>query len=211
MSPEAVATCLDDAGIAFCFAPVFHPALRHTAVPRRELGIPTVFNFLGPLTNPAQPQAQALGVADARMAPVMAAVLAARGTSALVFRGDDGLDELSIATTSRVWVVDGGVVREDVVDPSAFGWAPVAADALRGGDAALNAAVVREVLSGTPGPVRDAVVLNAAAALVAYDGPSPAPIGEQLAAMLPRAASAIDDGAAAAVLERWVRVSRAAR
>jgi len=204
----AVAKCVERAGIGFCFAPVFHPALRHAATSRRELGIPTVFNFLGPLTNPAQPAAQAVGVADARMAPTMAGVLAARGASALVFRGDDGLDELSTAAPSQVWAVAGGEVRSDRVDPAALGLAPAAAGALRGADAAHNAAVTRSFLAGEPGPVRDAVLLNAAAALVAYDGVGPGPVGEQVARALPRAAEAVDSGAAAAVLENWVTVSR---
>ncbi|HMC68977.1 MAG TPA: anthranilate phosphoribosyltransferase, partial [Mycobacteriales bacterium] len=156
---------IDDVGIGFCFAPVFHPALRHTAVPRRELGVATVFNFLGPLTNPAQPMAQAVGVADARMAPVMAGVLADRGASALVFRGDDGLDELSTSTTSRVWAVADGHVREERLDPTELGLAPAGPDALKGADAAHNAAVARRVLAGESGAVRDAVLLNAAAAL----------------------------------------------
>src|SRR3954468_1081661 len=121
LPPEKVTECVSRAGIGFCFAPVFHPALRHTAVPRRELGIPTVFNFLGPLTNPARPAAQAVGVADPRMAPAMAGVLAARGASALLFRGDDGLDELSIGAASKVWAVNDGAVREDRVDPAALG------------------------------------------------------------------------------------------
>src|SRR5207253_10939805 len=122
-----------EAGIGFFFAPVFHPGFRHTAAPRREMGIGTVFNFLGPLTNPARPGAAAIGCADARMAPVLAAVLAERGTRALVFRGDDGLDELTTATTSSVWVVAGGGVRPERVDPAALGIAPASPDALRGG------------------------------------------------------------------------------
>ena len=205
----AVATCVEEAGIGFCFAPVFHPALRHAATSRRELGIPTVFNFLGPLTNPAQPAAQAVGVADARMAPTMAGVLAARGASALVFRGDDGLDELSTGAPSQVWAVADGVVRTDRLDPAAAGLAPSTADDLRGADAAHNAAVTRAFLAGEPGPVRDAVLLNAAAALVAYDGVGPGPVTAQVAAMLPKAAQSVDSGAAAAVLDRWVAVSRA--
>jgi len=187
---------------------VFHPALRHTAVPRRELGVATVFNFLGPLTNPAQPMAQAVGVADARMAPVMAGVLAERGASALVFRGDDGLDELSTSTTSRVWAVADGHVREERLDPSELGFEVAAADALKGADAEHNAGVARRVLGGEPGPVRDAVLLNAAAALAAYDGVTAAPVGEQVGALLPRAAESIDSGAASALLDRWVATSQ---
>src|SRR5438270_1774857 len=211
LPPQGVVACVDDVGIGFCFAPVFHPALRHSAVARRELGVGTVFNFLGPLCNPAQPAAQAVGCADARMAPVMAGVLAARGASALVFRGDDGLDELSTGTTSRVWAVADGHVREERLDPSELGLAASAPDALKGADAAHNAAVARRVLAGEPGAVRDAVLLNAAAALAAYDGVTAAPVGEQIGALLPRAAESIDSGAAAALLERWVSVSQSLR
>jgi anthranilate phosphoribosyltransferase len=207
LPPSAVASCAEQAGIAFCFAPVFHPALRHAAAARRELGVATVFNFLGPLTNPARPMYQAVGVADARMAAVMAGVLAERGASALVFRGDDGLDELSTATTSHVWVVADGAVTEETVSPSSLGIAPAPVDALRGGDAAFNASVCRSFLSGAAGPVRDAVLLNAAAALASLH-PSSSSVSDRLAAALPVAASAVDSGAAAAVLDRWVSVSQ---
>src|SRR5436305_10218300 len=159
LGPEGVASCVDEVGIGFCFAPVFHGGMRHAATTRRELGVPTVFNFLGPLTNPARPSAQAVGVSDPRMAPIMAGVLAARGTSALVFRGDDGLDELTTATTSTVWAVAGGDVRQDVLDPAQLGLAPAAPDALKGADAAHNADVARRLLAGEAGPVRDAVLL----------------------------------------------------
>ena len=211
LPPPAVQAALTDAGIAFCFAPVFHPAFRHTAVPRREMGVPTVFNFLGPLTNPAQPPAQAVGVMDARMAPVMADVFAARGTSALVFRGEDGLDELSTAAPSRVWAVAGGSVREDRLDPAALGLAAPAPNALVGGDAPHNADVTRSFLDGAPGPVRDAVLLNAAAALVAADGVTGEPVTAQLAAALPRAAESVETGAARAALDMWVAVTQALR
>ena len=207
LEPDAVAACAASAGVAFCFAPVFHPALRHAAAPRRDLGVATVFNFLGPLTNPARPLHQAVGVADARMAGVMAGVLAERGASALVFRGDDGLDELTPFTTSHVWVVGGGSVRSEVVDPAELGIAAPAADALRGGDAAYNASVARSFLAGAGGPVRDAVLLNAAAAVAALH-PSDEALAARLAAGLERAATAVDSGAALAALERWVEVSR---
>jgi anthranilate phosphoribosyltransferase len=210
LPPPAVAACIGAAGIGFCFAPVFHPALRHAAVARGELGVPTFFNILGPLTNPAQPAAQALGVADERLAGVMAGVLAARGTDALVFRGNDGLDELSVAAPSRVWVVAGGQVRQDAVDPTAIGIPTAAPDALRGGDAAHNAAISRRFLDGETGPVRDAVLLNAAAALVAIDGPTSDPVADQLAAALPRAAEALDSGKAAEALDAWIAASKAA-
>ena len=203
-----VAHCVQEAGIGFFFAPVFHPGFRYTAGPRREMGIGTVFNFLGPLTNPARPVAAAIGCADARMAPVLAAVLAGRGTRALVFRGDDGLDELTTTTTSSVWVVRDGEVTPERVDPSALGIGPPAPGALRGGDPAVNAGVFRRLLAGEPGPVRDAVLLNAAAALVAFDERG-GRLHESLTAGMARAAAAVDDGRAAALLDRWVAVSRA--
>jgi anthranilate phosphoribosyltransferase len=207
---ESVARCVREVGIGFFFAPVFHPGFRHAAVPRRELGIGTVFNFLGPLTNPARPIAGAIGCADSRMAPVVAAVLAARGNRALVFRGDDGLDELTTATTSSVWVVRDGEVEAERLDPTVLGIPVSEPGALRGGGPEVNAEVVRRLVAGEPGPVRDAVLLNAAAALAAYDQRS-ARLHDALAAALPRAAAAVDDGRAAATLEEWVRVSRLAR
>jgi anthranilate phosphoribosyltransferase len=204
LPPDGVAACVAEAGIGFCFAPVFHPAMRHAAAPRRELGVPTAMNVLGPLTNPAQPPAALVGCADPRLAPVIAEVLAGRGASALVVRGDDGLDELTTTTTSTVWVVAGGQVRQESVDPSAFGLAPATREALRGGSPADNAEVFR-ALVGT-GPVRDAVLLNAAGALVAFDGP-PAKLTDAFPAALERAAAAIDSGAADRLLTRWVEVS----
>jgi anthranilate phosphoribosyltransferase len=209
LSGDAVAHCVAEAGIGFFFAPVFHPGIRHASAPRRELGIGTVFNFLGPLTNPARPAAAAVGCADARMAPVLAAVLAGRGTQALVFRGDDGLDELTTATTSAVWVVRNGEVYADRVDPAVLGIDTPEPGALRGGDATVNAAVFRRVMDGERGPVRDAVLLNAAAALAAFDERSER-LHDALAAGMTRAADAVDDGRAAAVLDRWAAVSRSA-
>jgi anthranilate phosphoribosyltransferase len=203
----AVARCVQEAGIGFFFAPVFHPGFRYTAAPRREMGIGTVFNFLGPLTNPARPAAAAIGCADARMAPVLAAVLAGRGTRALVFRGDDGLDELTTATTSAVWVARGGEVVADRVDPAVLGIEEPPPGALRGGDASVNADVFRRVVNGEKGPVRDAVLLNAAAALVAYDERQ-GRLHDALAAGMARAASAVDDGRAVELLDRWIAVSR---
>jgi anthranilate phosphoribosyltransferase len=206
----AVARCVAEAGIGFLFAPVFHPGYRHTAAPRREMGIGTVFNFLGPLTNPARPVASAIGCADRRMAPVLAAVIAGRGHRGLVFRGDDGLDELTTATTSSVWVARDVEVVPDRVDPSALGIPTPPAGALRGGDAAHNAEVFRRLLAGEPGPVRDAVLLNAAGALAAFDERG-ARLHDALGAGLERAAQAVDDGSAAALLDRWIAVSQAAR
>lgn len=202
----AVAACAEEVGIAFCFAPVFHSGLRHAAAPRRELGVATAFNILGPLTNPARPAAAAIGCADLRMAPLMAAVLARRGDTALVFRGDDGLDELTTTTTSQVWVVDGGRVTTAEVDPADLGIGIAAPDALLGGDAPTNAAIVRDVLAGQPGAIRDAVVLNAAAGIAAFDS-DVADLSAGLARGTAEATRSIDSGAAAALLQRWVDAS----
>lgn len=208
LTPQRVRQVAEEAGITFCFAVKFHPALRHVAPARRELGIRTTFNFLGPLTNPAKVRAQATGVADARMAPILAGVLAERGSSALVFRGDDGLDELTTTATSRVWVVRDGSVREEAFDPRDVGIDLVPVEALRGADASYNADVARRLLDGETGPVRDAVLLNSAAALVALE-PGEGSLGDQIRAGMARAAEAIDSGAAKAALARWVTASNA--
>jgi anthranilate phosphoribosyltransferase len=208
LPPVRVAEVAQEAGITFCFAQVFHPAMRHAAAARRELGVPTAFNYLGPLTNPAQPEASAIGVADARMAPLVAGVVAARGAHALVFRGDDGLDELTITGPSRVWVVRDGQVSEQRLDPAALGVPTGRIEDLRGGDAAHNADVARHLLAGRTGPVRDAVLLNAAAALAAA-GPGTGTLQDQLAAGMQEAVEAVDSGRAAQTLERWVATTRA--
>jgi len=208
LSAGAVARVGEQAGITFCFAAAFHPALRHAAVARRELGIGTTFNFLGPLAHPAKPQAQAIGCADVRMAPLMAGVFARRGVDAWVFRGDDGLDELTTTTTSRVWAVSAGGTEEFVVDPARHGLGGGTAEGLRGRDAAWNADVVRRLVAGERGPVRDAVLLNAGAALAVHaaeDGSA----DERLAAGIDRARASVDEGRAGATLERWVEVSAA--
>ena len=208
LSVERVATAAEECGITFCFAQVFHPSFRYTAVPRRELAIPTAFNILGPLTNPAHVQASAVGAADSRMAPLIAGVLAHRGSRGLVFRGDDGLDELTVTTTSRVWEVRDGRVEESVLDPADLGIPRASLEDLRGGDAQHNAGVVRSVLAGAEGPVRDAVVLNAAAGLVAFDATADGPLLDRLSAAKDRAEKAIDSGAAARALQAWVDFSR---
>jgi anthranilate phosphoribosyltransferase len=208
LSPERTAQVAEEAGITFCYAVRFHPALRYAARARGELGVATTFNFLGPLANPARVRAQATGVADARMAPIMAGVLAERGSSALVFRGDDGLDELTTTATSQVWVVRDGKVTPHAFDPRDVGIDLVPVEALRGGEPAHNAAVARRVLAGETGPVRDAVLLNAAAALTAL-APGSGTLEEQLSAGLAKAAESLDSGAAEAVLERWAAASNA--
>jgi anthranilate phosphoribosyltransferase len=206
LSPEQVDELGRRTGLTFCFAPAFHPALRHAAVARKELAVGTTFNFLGPLANPARPAAQAIGCADARMAPLMAGVYARRGVDAWVFRGEDGLDELTTTTTSRVWAVQDGEVTAFTVDPEDAGLPRGTAEGLRGGDAAHNADVVRRVVAGEPGPVRDAVLLNAGAALAVYDAEAGEPL-DRLRAGVSRAAGAVDSGAARQALERWVESS----
>lgn len=210
-TPQRVAELAGEVGITFCFAAVFHPSMRHAGQVRRELGLPTVFNFLGPLTNPAQPRATAVGVADARMAALIAGVFARRGTRALVFRGADGLDELAATGPVQVWEVVGDEVVLHTIDPVAdLGLTPVVIGDLRGGDAAFNSAVARDVLSGGGGLVRETVLLNAAAGLVA-DGSLAGTGDGELTARLRRgmehAATAIDSGAATALLGRWVAAS----
>ncbi|CAM3393054.1 anthranilate phosphoribosyltransferase [Stackebrandtia soli] len=212
LGPQAVTRCVEEAGIGFCFAARFHPGMRHAAAPRRELGIPTAFNFLGPLSNPAQPRAGAIGCADVRMAPVMASVLADRGASALVVRGEDGLDEMTISDVSRVWLVSNGQVTEHLVDARELDLPRAPLSALVGDTAAYNSRVAREVFDGELGPVRDAVVLNAAAAIAAYEGLD-TDITDDLPGALrrgiERAVTALDSGAVARVLESWVAVANA--
>ncbi|MBB4979949.1 MULTISPECIES: anthranilate phosphoribosyltransferase [Streptomyces] len=208
LTPRRVAEVAEEAGITICFAVKFHPSLRHVAAARGQLGIRTTFNVLGPLTNPAKVKAQAVGVADPRMAPIVAGVLAERGNSALVFRGDDGLDELTTTGTSRVWVVKDGAVTEERFDPRDVGIELVPLEALRGADASYNADVARRLLAGETGPVRDAVLLNAAAALTALE-PGTGTLAEQLSVGIAKAAESIDSGAAHRSLERWIAASNA--
>ncbi|MGS2618386.1 anthranilate phosphoribosyltransferase [Micromonospora sp. LZ34] len=207
LGPEGVARCVTEAGIGFCFAARFHPGMRHAGPVRRELGVPTAFNFLGPLTNPARPRAGAVGCFDARMAPVMAGVFAARGDSVLVMRGEDGLDEFTTAAPTRVWAAQQGTVREALLDALDLGVPRSTLADLRGGDAAYNAEVARRLLAGETGPVRDAVLVNSAAAL-ATQGPLDGDLTEALRAGMERAAESIDSGAAAAVLDRWLTTAR---
>jgi len=207
LAPEQVAACVQDAGIGFCFAPRFHPAMRHAIPTRRDLGVPTVFNFLGPLANPARVRRQVVGVSDARMAEKMAGVLGRLGSErALIVYGHDGLDELTTTTTSSVVELDEhGALRRYDVDPAALGLSVAQPGELVGGDAAANAAAARAVLAGEPGRHRDVVMLNAAAGLVAGGAAAGLPDGIALAA------AAIDEGRAAAALERLVKVSNASR
>ncbi|GAB2673263.1 anthranilate phosphoribosyltransferase [Nocardia goodfellowii] len=212
LGPDAVAQCVREAGIGFCFAPVFHPALRFAGAARKEIGIPTVFNILGPLTNPAQPRAGLVGCAFADLVPVIAGVFAERGASALVVRGNDGLDEITTSDTTAAWIVSGGRLRETVIDPTRLGIPRVDLDALRGGDADTNAGIARAVFAGEPGPVRDAVLINSAAAIVAYDwsrgeGDPDIDVHDALAAGIERAAAAIDAGKSVALLDNWAKLT----
>jgi len=202
LGPEGVAACIEEAGIGFCFAPVFHPAMKHAGPVRRELGVPTVFNFLGPLTNPAGATRQTIGVSDRGMAPKIAEALNRLGAEhAFVFRGDDGFDELTTTSTSRLWEIQGGV-KDRSFDPAEVGIERATMAELRGGSADVNAKVATRVLDGEGGPVRDAVRLNAAVALVAAD------IAPDLNEGMARAAEAIDSGRAKQTLERFRDVSQ---
>jgi anthranilate phosphoribosyltransferase len=211
LRPEAVARCITEVGIGFCFAAAFHPGMRHTAATRRELGYPTAFNFLGPLTNPVQPRAGAVGCADLRMAPVMAELFAARGASVLLLRGEDGLDEFTTCAPTRVWVVSGGTVTETVLDALDLGVPRARPEDLRGADAAFNGDVARRVFAGEKGPARDAVLLNAAAAIAAHEALESGTLAEdlpgRLRAGIDRAAAAVDSGSAASVLDAWVSLA----
>ena len=205
LPPDGVAACIEDVGIGFCFAQVFHPAMKHAGPVRKELGVPTVFNFLGPLTNPAGASRQTVGVSDAVMAPKIAEALARLGAEhAFVFRGDDGLDELTTTTTSRLWEIRDGVTERGF-DPAELGVALADPSVLVGGDPAHNASVANKMLGGERGPVRDAVVLNAALALVA------AGISDDVVDGIGRATEAIDDGKAATTLDRFREVSQKLR
>jgi anthranilate phosphoribosyltransferase len=214
LSPEKVAEILDRTGITFAFASAFHPGFRHAAATRSELGVPTVFNFLGPLCNPARAEANAVGVAHLDRVPLITGVFRTRGATALVFRGDDGLDELTTTGHSRVWEISRGDVHEHDLDPRDLGIPLADMDDLLGGSPDHNATVVRRVLGGDHGAVRDIVLLNAAAGLVSFRLFQDAaqvqrPILERLAKAMTDAAAAIDDGRASAKLDDWVDASKA--
>jgi anthranilate phosphoribosyltransferase len=202
LQPHQVASCIEEAGIGFCFAPVFHPAMRHAGVPRRELGVATIFNFLGPLTNPAGALRQALGISDPRMVDIMVEVLDRLGSERVIaFHGAGGLDELSTAGPSQVVELNKGSISRWTVEPGELGLEPAPVEALAGGTADENAVAIREVLAGEKGPKRDVVVLNAAAGLLA------AGRADDLAAGLIMSADAIDSGRAGRALESLVEVS----
>ena len=217
LSPERVAEIFREIGITFFFAPVFHPAMRHVAPVRKALGVPTTFNFLGPLANPAQPIATSLGVANASVAPLMAAEVAARGRTALVFRGDDGLDELTTTGPSTVWEVTPGVVREIRLSPGELGLGSAKLEDLIGGDAHENAEIARALFSGARGErmdaIRDIVALNAAGGVVAYELAKDASraegsLEERFSNAIERAFEALDSGAASSKLSQWIAASQ---
>ena len=205
---KGVAQTVKELGIGFCFAPIFHPAMRFAAPARKELGIPTVFNILGPLANPARPQAAAIGVADDRMHLVMAQVLATRGVDGFVFRGDDGLDEITLSSTTSILSIGNGEIRSDLIEPADFGILRAPVSELVGGDATENARITRAIFAGEKGAPRDAVLLNAAAAIAAFEGEQELSVHERLSRGLARATHAIDSGATAALLEKWITLSQ---
>jgi anthranilate phosphoribosyltransferase len=195
-------------GIGFCFAPVFHPAMRYAAPARKELGIPTVFNILGPMANPAKPQAAAIGVANDRMHLVMAQVLANRGVDGFVFRGDDGLDEITLATTTSVLSIGVGEISSDLIDPQDFDIQRAPISALVGGDATENARITTAIFAGERGAPRDAVVLNAAAAIAAYDARFDLNLHERMSLGVLRAIQAIDSGASTRLVAQWAQLTQ---
>ncbi|WP_448004593.1 anthranilate phosphoribosyltransferase [Agromyces bauzanensis] len=210
---ERVAQVLGEVGITFAFAGAFHPGFRHAGPVRSELGVPTVFNFLGPLCNPARPEASAVGVANLDRVPLIVGVFQTRGATALVFRGDDGLDELTTTGHSHIWEVSRGTVKEHDLDPRELGIPRTTIDELVGGDAAHNADIVHRVFAGERGPVRDIVVLNAAAGLVSFEmakDPSQfqRAVLDRFHDKLAVAEEAIDSGAAARKLEEWIDATK---
>ena len=202
-----VAQTVSELGIGFCFAPIFHPAMRFAAPARKELATATVFNILGPLANPAKPKAAAIGVANDRMHLVMAQVLAERGVEGFVFRGDDGLDEITLATTTSVLTIGNGEISSDRIDAKDFSLANAPISALVGGDAQENARITKAIFAGERGAPRDAVLLNAAAAIAAFDGEFELSIHERLSKSLKKATESVDSGKANSLLGEWVLLS----
>jgi hypothetical protein len=195
-------------GIGFCFAPVFHPAMRFAAAARKELATSTVFNILGPLANPARPAAVAIGVANDQMHLVMAQVLSEKGCDGFIFRGDDGLDEITLATTTSILTIGKTDITSDRIDAKDFGLDNAPLAAIVGGDAQENARISRAIFAGERGAPRDAVLLNAAAAIAAFEGDFESDIKSRLTAGLKRATQAVDSGAASQLLSRWVELTQ---
>lgn len=213
IDPERVAAVLNETGITFAFAALFHPGFRHAGPTRRELGISTLFNILGPLCNPARPEASAVGVASLERVPLIVGVFQTRGATALVYRGDDGIDKLTTTGHSHIWEVSRGFVTEHDLNPLDLGIPTAGIQDLLGADPEHNAGVARSVLAGERGPVRDIVLLNAAAGLVSFDlarNPEQirVPIVERLRTQFAVAAEAVDSGAAAAKLDQWIMATR---
>jgi len=208
LSGAGVERTVRELGIGFCFAPVFHPAMRFAAPARKELGVPTVFNILGPLANPAKPQAAAIGVANERMHLVMAQVLAEKGCDGFVFRGDDGLDEITLATTTSVLSIGNAEIKSDRIDAKDFGMQNAPIEAIVGGDASENARISRAIFAGERGAPRDAVLLNAAAAIAAFEGDLESDVKERLTLGLDRAVRAVDSGAALSLLDKWAALTQ---
>jgi anthranilate phosphoribosyltransferase len=208
LNAAGVERTVRELGIGFCFAPVFHPAMRFAAPARKELATSTVFNILGPLANPARPAAVAVGVANDRMHLVMAQVLSEKGCDGFVFRGDDGLDEITLATTTSVLTIGRGEIKSDRIDAKDFGLENAPLSAIVGGDAEDNARISRAIFAGERGAPRDAVLLNAAAAIAAFEGDQESDIRTRLIAGLARAVQAVDSGAAAQLLDRWAALTQ---
>lgn len=212
LDPDRVASVLNEVGITFAWAAAFHPGFKHAGAVRGELGIPTVFNVLGPLCNPARAEANAVGVAKLSLVPLITGVFRTRGATALVFRGDDGLDELTTTGHSRIWEVARGDIHEHDLDPRDLGIPLADLADLIGGAPELNARILRSTLEGEKGPVRDIVLLNAAVGIVAYELSHDAtltqqPMVERLRDGYERAEKAIDDGRALAKLDTWIRAT----
>ena len=207
ISGEGVAEIVRQIGIGFCFAPKFHPALRFAAPARKELGVSTIFNILGPLANPAKPVAIAVGVAKEKFQPVMADVLAQRGCEGFVFRGDDGIDELSLSTTSTVYQINDGKYRVEKFDPSNLGIESAPISELVGGDAEHNVKIAKEIFSGKESAAKDAVILNAAAAIAAFKADFNLSVEQQFANGVVLARKAIESGAATDLVGSWAKLS----
>ena len=211
MSPSQVKECFEVCKITFCFAPTFHPAMKHVGPVRKELGVPTVFNILGPLANPAQPKAQVVGVANLKMAPIIAQVLANRKTSAFVVRGKEGLDEISTCGPTQIWDVRSGVVKEFEFDAQELGIDRVKITDLKGGDATFNAQLIRKALGANgQGPIQDAICVNAAASIVAFENLG-GDFFTQMQLAYARAKGSVESGASLDVLNRWANFSENVR
>lgn len=207
LGAKQVAECVRKIGIGFAFAPVFHPAMKNAASARRELATPTVFNILGPLANPAKPKAVAIGVARAELLELVATVLAERGCEGFIFRGDDGLDEISLSTTSTILQINNGEITRNIFDPSELGLERVGIEELKGGSPSENAEITRAIFAGKGGPYRQSVLLNAAVAIAAFKADFHLGLTQQLANGYTLAKQAVDSGEAAQLVERWANLS----